>query len=61
MCQSDYISSAIRAWKVFAIKGRHCSAFVIEAADSRVEEAHSQMEMDSVRSKAASFASQVRG
>jgi hypothetical protein len=61
MCACDSISSAIRAEKVFAIEGRHCSTFVIEATDSRVEEAHSQMEMDFVRSKAASFASQVRG
>src|SRR5262249_56266224 len=61
VCKSHRISPAIRAREVFATERGQTSAVVVETTDSRVEDAHSEVEMDVACASASSLACQARG
>src|SRR4051812_18005680 len=60
MCKADRVSPAIRARKILATTRGSGATGVVETADSRVEETHSEMEMDTIGATGSTFARQAR-
>src|SRR5262249_57466975 len=61
VCKIDRISPAIHAREVFATSRGQGATVVVETTDSRVEEGHSEVDMDIVCASASSFAGSARG